>query len=221
MSSLHLVVGNKNFSSWSMRPWVALRQAGIPFRETVILLDTPTAREEKLAHSPAGKVPILHDGEVTVWDSLAICEYLAETHPEENLWPADPAARAQARSICAEMHAGFNDLRKDLPMNCRARKRTGELSAGTRADLDRIATMWTETRKSFGKGGAFLFGAPTIADAFYAPVASRMRTYGIEPGGEVTVYRDALLTSPAVQQWHTDAAAEKATLPYDDLYPDR
>jgi glutathione S-transferase len=215
-----LVIGNKNYSSWSLRPWLALRQAGIPFREELVSLRADEGKAARLARLPAGRVPVLdHDG-LLVWDSLAICEYLAERHP--GLWPAGPAARAWARSVSAEMHAGFTALRADMSMDVRARRPQRRRSPAVLADVARVERLWGETRARFGAGGPLLFGGFTIADAFYAPVAFRFRTYGVSPAGAAGEYLAALLALPGMREW--DAAAQQdERLPDHDLdllYPD-
>jgi glutathione S-transferase len=220
MPELALVIGNKNYSSWSMRPWVALRQAGIPFREIRIPLYQPDSRQRILEQSPAGKVPVLKDGPTLVWDSLAILEYLAERFPDRGLWPQEVAARARARSACAEMHSGFTALRTHMPMNLRAshpgRGRTPE----SEADIARIAALWSDCRARAGSGD-FLFGDFCNADAMYAPVATRFVTYGVELPAACQRYVDALLALPAVRQWYAEARAERELIEeYEQLYRD-
>ena len=189
MPDFELIIGNKNYSSWSLRPWLTLRQFGIPFVETSIALDTATARDEKLEHAPTARVPVLRMDGFAIWDSLAICEYLAETYPEKELWPAGAHARARARSLCAEMHSSFLALRTEMPMNCRGRSGTADPKRRdgdeVRADVARVTQAWVETRAEFGGGGPFLFGEFSIADAFFAPVVSRFVTYAIELEGGV------------------------------------
>ena len=208
MPALTLVIGNKNYSSWSMRPWLLLRQADIAFREVRIPLYWPESAAQLTAWSPSGKVPALHDGEIRVWDSLAICEYLAERFPEKQLWPADPAARAVARSVSAEMHSGFAALRAQMSMNIRARYPGMDRTAESLADIARIVTIWTDCRAKFGRGGDFLFGRFSIADAMYAPVALRFQTYDVALSGAAKAYADAVLALPALQEWVADAVAE-------------
>jgi glutathione S-transferase len=203
-----LVIGNKNYSSWSLRPWLALRVAGVAFDEVRIPLYRADSKPALLLWSPAGKVPVLRHGDVTVWESLAICEYAAEAlAPGAGLWPAAPAARAHARSIAAEMHAGFSSLRSALPMNLRARVRLPVESA-VRADVDRVVALWEDCRARFGAGGPFLFGAFTIADAMYAPVATRFRSYGVALPPVAQAYADALWALPAMQEWAAAGVAE-------------
>jgi glutathione S-transferase len=209
---LTLVIGDKAWSSWSLRPWLTLKVAKIPFTETGIhlrRLDTP---EQIARHSPSGRVPVLKHGALTVWDSLAICEYAAELAPEAKLWPEDPAARAMARSISAEMHSSFHALRKEFPMDFHARIDGRVPSAEAEADIKRIAGIWSAARRNYGAGGPFLFGAFTIADAMYAPVATRFRTYGIGlaafgDDGTAAAYAQTVLTMPEMQEWGAGAAA--------------
>jgi glutathione S-transferase len=208
MTPLTLVVGNKNYSSWSMRPWLVLRQAGIPFEEVYIPLYRPDSAAALAKWSPSGKVPALSDGDIRVWDSLAICEYLAERFPEKQLWPADAAARAVARSVSAEMHSGFSALREHMSMNIRARRPGKGRTAGSLADVGRILAIWTDCRARFGQGGDFLFGRFCIADAMYAPVVLRFQTYGVALEGAAKAYAEAILALPAVKAWVADALVE-------------
>lgn len=213
MSNLVLVIGNKAYSSWSLRPWLLMKQAGIAFEEIRLSLYAEGAKQKLLEHSAAGKVPVLKDGDLTVWDSLAICEYLAERYPEKQLWPAQPAARARARSISAEMHSGFTNLRNQMPMNVRreipGRARTPEVAA----DVARVETIWNECRSRHGADGPFLFGAFCIADAMYAPVASRFRTYGVALAGAGAQYAAAIHALPAMREWIAGAHAEAEVNP--------
>lgn len=208
MSGLKLVIGNKNYSSWSMRPWLLMRQQSIEFEEVQIPLRQPDSLERKLVYSPAGKVPILRDGEMGIWDSLAIIEHLAERFPANQIWPADPEPRALARSVSAEMHSGFANLRTRMPMNCRARRPAAGRGPGVQEDIDRIREIWRECRARFGAGGLFLFGDFTAADAMFAPVASRLRTYCVELEGPEAEYAEAVLALPAVEEWMEDARNE-------------
>lgn len=208
MNPLTLVIGNKNYSSWSLRPWLVLRQAGIPFEEVRIPLYRPESADLLTAWSPSGKVPTLHDGDIPVWDSLAICETLNERFPEHNLWPADTAARAVARSVSAEMHAGFGALREHMSMNIRGRYPDKGRTPECLADIERIVAIWTDCRARFGGGGDFLFGRFCIADAMFAPVALRFQTYGVALAGAARDYADAMLALPALQAWVADAEAE-------------
>lgn len=216
MSGLVLVIGNKNYSSWSLRPWLAMKVAGIPFAEHRIPLYGPGSKEQILVYSPAGKVPCLVDGEVRVWDSLSICEYLAEKHP--GLWPQDPAARAHARSVSAEMHSGFANLRSKMSMNIRKRYPGMGRTPESLADVARIVSLWSDCRARYGKGGPFLFGAFSIADAMYAPVVLRFRTYEVELPAECRAYSEAVLALPAMQDWIAAAMAETESLPQFELY---
>jgi glutathione S-transferase len=206
--TMTLVVGNKNYSSWSLRPWLALRQAQIDFDEIVVPLYQAESKAVLLRHSPAGKVPVLkHDGR-RVWDSLAIMEYLAETFPAAGLWPEDAAARALARCISAEMHAGFAALRAGMAMNLREHLPGRRRSAAVDADIARITAIWRDCRLRFGEGGPFLFGTFTAADAMYAPVATRFRTYGVDLNPTCRAYADAVLALPAFQEWQAAAQEE-------------
>jgi glutathione S-transferase len=206
--ALTLVIGNKNYSSWSFRPWIALRMAGIPFEEVVIPLYERGSKERILSFSPAGKVPVLIDGDVRVWESLAIIDYAAERFPQMQPWPEDPAARAHARAIAAEMHAGFAPLRRHCPMNMWRPVKARELPPEVAADVKRIEAIFTECRERFGRGGAFLFGAFGAADAMYAPVVSRFHTYGIAVGPVAEAYKQAMMTLPAWTEWRAAARQE-------------
>ncbi len=206
-----LVIGDKAWSSWSLRPWLAAKVAKIPFREAAIRLRQPDTAAQIARYSPSGRVPVLWRGDLTVWDSLAICEYLAELAPQACLWPEDENARAVARAISAEMHAGFHALRKEFPMDFHARAERPEPSDQARDDIARIAAIWRDTRHNFGASGPFLFGAFTIADAMYAPVATRFRTYGIGlasygDDGTAAAYAAAILAIPEMQEWGEGAA---------------
>jgi glutathione S-transferase len=214
-SPLTLVVGTKNYSSWSLRPYLALAHTGQPFQEVVIQLGEPDTTQNILRHSPSGRVPLLKHGEVSIWDSLAICEYLAETFPEAKLWPQDAAARAVARSVTAEMHSSFMALRNNMSMNLHARKPGQGRAPGVAEDIARIQELWTDCRARFGQGGPFLFGHFTIADAFYAPVATRFVTYGVELTPVCAAYRDAVLALPAFQKWLEAAKDEKRLAKYE------
>lgn len=207
---LQLVIGNKNFSSWSLRPWLLLKQAGLPFREIPVRLRQADTKAQILAHSPSGKVPTLIDGDLTVWDSLAICEYLAEKASlnHVDLWPADPKARAEARSVSAEMHSGFAALRQQMSMEVAASRPGEGQTPEVLADIARIAALWTSCRERFAAAGPFLFGDFSVADAMYAPVAFRFHTYGVELPPLAAAYRDTLLALPAMQEWAAGARAE-------------
>jgi glutathione S-transferase len=205
---LHLVIGNKNYSSWSMRPWIALRVANIAFEETVIPLYEPESAGKILKFSPAGKVPILIDGDVRVWESLAILEYLAEKFPAAGLWPKDAAARAHARAIASEMHAGFVALRRECTMNMWYPPKKRELSAEATGNVKRIDEIWSECRARAPAGGPFLFGAFSAADAMYAPVVSRFHTYVIDVSAESRAYMAAVMALPAWREWFGAALKE-------------
>ena len=211
---LTLYVGNKNYSSWSLRGWFAAKLSGAPFREVEIQLVGRGRNPANKDFSPSGFVPALHDGDTVVWDSLAIAEYLAERHP--GMWPADPAARAWARSIAAEMHSSFQSLRDEMTMCVRERLDVRPWSLGLAADVARVEEIWTESRRRHGRGGAFLCGAPSIADAFYAPVAFRFRTYRVSPTGEAGDYLAALLAHPFMREWERDAVAESIVIEADE-----
>jgi glutathione S-transferase len=207
--ALKLVIGNKNYSSWSMRPWLALRAGNIPFEEVLIPLYTGDADKQRiLSFTRSGKVPALVDGDVTVWDSLAIIEYLAERFPEARLWPEDRARRAHARSISAEMHSGFAALRNECGMNLHRPVRAIALSGEARADIGRVQQIWSECRERYAKFGPFLFGAFGGADAMFAPVVHRFRTYAIAGAPEVQAYMDSMMALPAFQEWTRAALAE-------------
>ncbi|MCD0502361.1 glutathione S-transferase family protein [Bordetella petrii] len=212
-----LIIGNKNYSSWSLRPWLALRATGIAFSEQKLGLFTPEFAQRLGAITPAGLVPVLLDGDFAIWDSLAICEYAAERHPQAQLWPADPQARARARSLAAQMHSGFGQLRQLMPMNIEARLPGIDTSAA-QGDISRVQAIWHDTRADFGQGGPFLFGRFSIADAFFAPVVSRFTTYGVPAAGAVREYMDAVLALPAMQEWTREARAEGVFVPEDEPY---
>jgi len=208
--ALKLVIGNKNYSSWSMRPWLALRANNIPFEEIFIPLYTDNAddKDRILSFSRAGKVPALIDGDLTVWDSLAIIEYLAERFPEAGLWPEDRARRAHARSISAEMHSGFMALRNECGMNLHRPVGAIELSTDARANVARIQEIWIECLESRGLSGPFLFGAFGAADAMFAPVVHRLRTYAIPVAPQAAAYMDTMMALPAFAEWTRAGLAE-------------
>ena len=209
MADFKIILGNKNYSSWSLRGWLVMAAAGADFDEQVIPLDRPETKAAILSHTPSGRVPTLeHDG-LVIWDSLAIAEYLAECFPDAGLWPADPGARARARSVTAEMHAGFVALRTHMPMDLRSRfPGAGHDAPGVAADIERIVEIWTDCRGRFGQDGDFLFGGFGIADAFFAPVVGRFMTYELPLDGAAAAYRDALWSWPAFARWRKDAGAE-------------
>ena len=215
--ALKLVIGNKNYSSWSFRPWIAMKVAGIAFEEEVISLDAADFKPRVTTISGTGKVPALADGGVHVWESLAILEYLDEKYPHAQLWPADPVARAHARVIAAEMHAGFVPLRRHLPMNMWRPVIRRELPPEVQSNVRRIEAMWTDCRARYGTGGAFLFGAFGAADAMYAPVVSRFHTYAVEVGPVARGYMDAVMALPAWHEWRAAAVAEPWVLPEDEV----
>ncbi|HRJ68906.1 MAG TPA: glutathione S-transferase family protein [Beijerinckiaceae bacterium] len=207
--SLTLYIGNKAYSSWSLRPWVAMTHMGIRFDEVVIPLDLPDTREKILAASPSGRVPALRDGAILIWESLAILDYLDEFHVRGRLWPLDRAARATARSIACEMHSGFSALRTHCPHNCRRDPaKPFALPAAARSDVDRIEAIWRDTRGRFGQSGQFLFGTFSAADAMYAPVVNRFHHYGIAVADDTRAYMDSVLNLPAMQAWKKAAEAE-------------
>lgn len=208
-----LVIGNKNYSSWSLRPWLLMKQSGIPFKEVLISLYGPGSKDEIRRYSPSGKVPALLDRDNVVWDSLAIGEYLAERHPELQLWPADTLQRARARSISAEMHSGFSALRSNMSMNCRRSLPGMGRTVEVAADIERIQRIWTECRERATAEGPFLFGAFTIADAMYAPVVLRFKTYAVNLASVCRAYADSILALPALQEWVTAACAETQVIP--------
>jgi glutathione S-transferase len=204
---LKIVIGNKKYSSWSLRPWLVLQQAGVPFEEQVVALDLPDTDANIRRFSPSGRVPALIDGNLTVWDSLAICEYLNEKFPGKRLWPENGAQRAQARSICAEMHSGFANLRNDCSMKIVQQYPYKPLRPETQKDVDRIVALWEECLRR--NGGPYLFGKdPCIADAFYAPVVSRFRTYSIPLPAAAKAYCDTVWAWPPLQAWVEGAQKE-------------
>ncbi len=228
---LTLYIGNKNYSSWSMRPWVLMKQAGIPFTERLLRFDAFSAdsqfKQDVLKVNPAGRVPVLVDDGFAVWDTLAIAEYLAERFPEHALWPRDAQARARARSVCAEMHAGFSALRSHCPMNIEASlPHIGALvwrdQPGVRADVQRLVGMWSELLEQHqgeaGPGGPLLFGRFSIADAYFAPVCFRLKNYGLPVPGHITDYIRRVCALPGVQAWVADALAEKDFLDFEEPY---
>jgi glutathione S-transferase len=214
---LRLIVGNKNYSSWSMRPWIAMKVAGIAFTEEVISLNAPDFKERVSEISGAGKVPALDDNGVHVWDSLAILEYLAERFPDARLWPSDAAARAHARAISSEMHSGFVPLRRACPMNMWRPVKKRDLAEDAMATVRRIGSMWQQCREGYGAGGPFLFGAFGAADAMYAPVVSRFHTYDVAVNTSARVYMDAVMALPAWAVWYAAALKEPWVLPEDEV----
>ena len=212
--TLTLVIGNKNYSSWSMRPWIALKAANIPFREIVIPLYTGAADKQRILDvTKSGKVPALVDGDITVWDSLAIIEYLAERFPDAQLWPEDRAARAHARSVSAEMHSGFMALRNECGMNIHRPIAPKKLSDDAQANVARVQEIWTDCRARYGGQGPYLFGAFSGADAMFAPVVHRFRAYDIDVSQPALGYMNAMLANAAFAKWTEDALAETLVIP--------
>jgi glutathione S-transferase len=218
MPRLSLLVGNKNYSTWSMRPWVLLTQARIAFEEIQLWFDQEAHLPDAADRLPAGKVPVLLVDGAPVWDSLAICETVAELHPDTQLWPADTRARQVARSICAEMHSGFGSVRNAMPMNIRARLPGKGMSADVQRDIDRIAALWTDCRRRYGLGGDMLFGRFTIADAYYAPVVMRFMTYAVNLPAEAQRYAEAVRELDSVRAWIDGARRETAFVAADEPY---
>ena len=205
--ALTLVIGSKNYSSWSLRPWLALTHNNIPFTEIVVPIAAPETAAQIRKYSPAGKVPVLLDGDATVWESIAILAHLGERFPDAKLWPQVHAARAHARAISCEMHSGFSALRRDCPMNLK-RKKKGALTPEAEADVQRVTELWRDARQRFGAGGDFLFGAFSAADCMYAPVATRIVSYEIEVDPVSSAYADAIYRLPAFQEWQKAGRAE-------------
>jgi glutathione S-transferase len=207
MPRLEIVIGTKAWSSWSLRPWLALKATGQPFKETLIELRRPDTKADILKHSPAGFVPILKHGNLTLWESLAICEYLAEAFPKAGLWPADRAARAVARCVATEMHGGFAPLRAAMSMDVKARHPTPAIAPAVKADIDRVTEIWRHCRRRFGakargaRGGPFLFGRFSVADCMYAPVTTRFTTYGVTLDPVSAAYVKAVAAWPAMKEW--------------------
>jgi len=218
MSPLTLVIGNKNYSSWSMRPWVLLKQLGIAFEEVKLRFHTDEWNAEIERRSPSRLVPVLWRGEQSVWDSLAIMEALAEWHPELPVWPRDPLARAFARCAAAEMHSGFRDLRTSMPMNIRASHPGKGMNPATHANIERIEALWGEARRRFGASGDFLCGAFGAVDAMYAPVVMRFHTYAVKLAPENARYCEAMRAAPGVRAWVESALAEKEFVAEDEPY---
>ncbi len=208
MHDLTIVIGNKNYSSWSLRAWLMLKQTGAPFNEIVIPLDRPETKDKLRVHSPSGRVPVLKHGSETIWESLAIAEYLAELFPMARLWPTHATARAVARAVSSEIHAGFLALRTHMPMDVRGRYPGKAHDRGVDQDVDRIVGLWRTCRDRFGSDGEYLFGQFTIADAMYAPVVSRFITYDVKLDEFSAAYRDAVWRWPAMQTWAAAAGNE-------------
>lgn len=210
---MHLIIANKLYSSWSMRPWLIMRAAGFDFTETVIPLRQPDTAARIREHSPSGKVPVLIDGDVVVWESLAIISYLADRFPDKPIWPQGDAARAYAKSISMEMHGGFQALRQACPMNLGKRYAARDFGEKVAADVARIEDIFRETRSRFGKSGPFLFGAFSAADAMFAPVVSRLETYQLAVQPQTRAYMDAIFSHPAFERWHGEALLERWNIP--------
>ncbi|HEY8380657.1 MAG TPA: glutathione S-transferase family protein [Microvirga sp.] len=211
-----LVFANRLYSSWSLRPWLLLKQLGVAFDEVLIPLDTPTTKAEVLKYSPAGKVPVLIDGDVTVWESIAIMDHVAEAYGAP-VWPEERRARAMARSVAAEMHAGFSALRSACPMNLGKKYAERDRGAAVAADVARVEGIWREARERFGQGGPFLFGAFSAADAMYAPVVTRLDTYSIPVAPETRAYMDTILSLPSYRAWLAAALKETWVVHHDEV----
>ena len=211
MSELTLIIGNRNYSSWSLRPWMLLRHLRVTFEEILIQLDTPGFKDEVEKYGPSGRVPVLTHGALSVWDSLAICEYVAEFAGRG--WPKDTHARAVARSVSAEMHSGFAHLRMEWPMNARARNRHTPMTPNLEADIDRVDEIWNDCRSRFGASGPWLFGEYSVADAMFAPVVLRFKTYGARVSETARWYLATALEDAALQEWVQAAQGEQRKLP--------
>ena len=205
----HLVIGNKNYSSWSLRPWLLLKEKGIEFKETKISLYASESKAQILKLSPSGKVPAFEHNGTVVWDSLAICEYIAELYPDVNCWPSDSNDRALARSISNEMHSGFLAIRNIFPMNCRVAITFNDITDELQSDIDRICEIWRSCRERYSQTGQFLFGDFTIADAMYAPIVLRFQSYGIKVGTLEREYMEMILSLPSLKDWVSEGILEK------------
>jgi glutathione S-transferase len=204
-----LYIANKAYSSWSLRPWLLMATLGIPFEEVTIPMARPDSKKKMLKHSPSGKMPALKDGDVLAYESIAVIEYIAEKYPQKNIWPKNKAARALARSLCAEMHAGFQPLRQHCPTIFRRPVKARELTPEALQDVARLETIFASTRKSYGRGGPFLFGKFSAADAMFAPIITRLHIYDLQVSKTTRAYMDAIMALPAYQAWLKDAAKEK------------
>ncbi len=213
----HLVIGNKNYSSWSLRPWILLKEKGIEFKETKIPLYLQNSREQILKYSPAAKVPVYFYKETPVWDSLAICETIAEIYPEKHCWPQSFDMRAIARSVSFEMHSGFHNIRETLPMNCRTKMKFAPIKSELQAEIDRICDIWKTCRKQNPNAGEFLFGEFSIADAMYAPIVIRFDRYGIDVGAVEKQYIKSILSLESTQQWIDEAISEREIIEQAEL----
>ena len=217
MADLTLVIGNRNYSSWSLRPWLLMRHAALEFREVRIALDRPDTRDRIVEYSPSGRVPVLIHGTLRVWDSLAICEYVSEMLWEGRGWPRDPRVRAEARSAACEMHSGFGALRRELPMNCRARNRHVSLSGEAAADVERMCDLLESCRRRFGHDGRWLFGDFGVADAMFAPVAVRFLTYGVDTPPETGDWCRRIINHTALAEWIKAAEAENEVIEREEV----
>jgi len=217
LSDYTLYIGNKNYSSWSLRPWLAMKVAGIPFEEKLIVLFDDDWKANIAKVSPSARVPVLTDGDLTIWETMAILEYLAERHPDKGLWPDDVKARAMARSVANEMHAGFTALRNNMPMNIRKSHPGRGMGEGVAEDIARIQEIWNDCRSRFGDGGPFLFGKFCNADAMFAPVVSRLTTFAVELDTVSAAYRDAVQALPDMIAWSDAGRAEPWTVPDDEI----
>ncbi len=213
MPKLKIFLGNKNYSSWSLRPWLVLKHLAVPFDEQVVPLDQPSTAQEIRKFSLSGRVPVLVDGDTVIWDTLAICEYLNELFPDRKLWPTDARARAMARSVSAEMHSGFAALRENLPMKFRESFPNTVLQPEVKAEIGRIFQLWNDCRTRYAAAGPYLFGEFSIADAMYAPVVSRFKTYGVPLEGTAAAYAEAIWKLPSIQEWLAAARAETFRMP--------
>lgn len=217
MADFKLILGNKNYSSWSLRGWLAVKQAGIAFDETVINLGAPDYKQQLRQHSEAAKVPVLIHGDRLIWDSLAIIEYLAEICPDVGFWPDDQGVRAQARSVAAEMHSSFGAIRDAMPMNLKKRLPGKGRKAGVDEDIQRITEIWRDCRRRFDKQGDFLFGPWTAADIMFAPVVTRFRTYAVDLDHPCQAYADAVLNTAWFKAWETEALIESSVVAEDEV----
>jgi glutathione S-transferase len=215
---MKLVIANKNYSSWSLRPWLLLKQAGIPFEEEKLSFNDPQFKARVRRYSPVGKVPVLVDGDLAIWDSLAIAEYVAEKHPDARLWPEDVAARARARSICAEMHSGFAAMRNRMGMNCELALKGVIFERDVQADVARVLDIWRSCREAHHAKGPFLFGRFSVADAFFAPVTRRFVTYGTPLPAFAKEYVETIGALPAMREWLAEALAEHDYVLEDEPY---
>lgn len=208
----HLIIGNKNYSSWSLRPWLLMKEKGVSFKETKIPLYIEGSKEELVKYSPSGKVPALIDGDITIWDSLSICEYINEEYPDISCWPENKNERALARSICHEMHSDFFEIRNILHMNCRKKMRYSNITEELGRDIARVCEIWKMCLAKRTEPGEYLFGSFTIADAMYAPIVLRFESYGIEVGDIEQEYMDVVLANPSLKAWVSEGINESEYL---------